>query len=512
MIKIIRLTALAALLLSGCVRVQPQIVVITATPTLAVDANTSQQLDTTLVTPIPGQDIPAIDPTPVVNNVSAAAQEYVVQPGDTLSGIAAANGVSLETLLSVNDLLDPNVLSVGQVINLPEPPSEQTNDFHILPDSRLVRGPGSKDFDVRQFIAQQPGYIHNATDIVDEVVLDAPTVVDRVSLEFSVDARLLLALLEYRSGWLSTETVSDALKTYPIQGGPSPDGFDRSGLYKQLAWTANQLNRGYYGWKYNGLSTIEFNDGTRLLYASGLNAATVGVQFFLSLNNSYLSWTQQVLPEGFYQVYSQLFGDPFANAFEPLIPVGLTQPDLTLPFTRGETWFFTGGPHGGWGTGSAWAAVDFAPPDDLPDGSPACYVSAFWATAVAPGMIVRSGGGVVILDVNGDGDESTGWTILYLHMASDGRVKAGDFVQPGDPIGHPSCEGGVSNGTHMHIGRRYNGEWLPVSSAGEIPPFVLGGWTMVGFEGQEYQGYMVNGAERRNAEQGRLAPDNRVSW
>jgi murein DD-endopeptidase MepM/ murein hydrolase activator NlpD len=116
-----------------------------------------------------------------------------------------------------------------------------------------------------------------------------------------------------------------------------------------------------------------------------------------------------------------------------------------------------------------------------------------------------------------DGDESTGWTILYLHMSSEGRVAVGSIVQPGDPIGRPSCEGGFSNGTHMHIARRYNGEWIPAScdqcQAGlETPAFNLGGWSVVGLIGQEYQGYLMNGLEQRTAEQGRLTPINRVSW
>jgi hypothetical protein len=40
----------------------------------------------------------------------------------------------------------------------------------------------------------------------------------------------------------------------------------------------------------------------------------------------------------------------------------------------------------------------------------------------------------------------------------------------------------------------------------------MSGWTLYGFSNQEYQGYMMSGGERRNAEQGRLSPDNRVSW
>ncbi len=50
---------------------------------------------------------------------------------------------------------------------------------------------------------------------------------------------------------------------------------------------------------------------------------------------------------------------------------------------------------------------------------------------------------------------------------------AGRMLNTGDPIGHPSCEGGASTGTHTHLARRYNGEWL---LADGIVPFDLGGW------------------------------------
>ncbi|MBZ0283290.1 MAG: LysM peptidoglycan-binding domain-containing protein [Anaerolineae bacterium] len=502
---------------SACVRTQPQIIVITSTPPPETSTTTPQ---------VQNQAVIPMDPQLTLTHVSTGAtsqpdvlsipEQYEVQPGDTLSAIAALHGVSIETLLSVNNLADPNILSVGQIINLPMAPSEQTNSFKIIPDSRLVRGPGSREFDIATFINQQPGFIRTATDIVDEVQVGAVEVVSRVSLEFSVDARLLLALLEYRSKWLSQNEIDETRQLYPIQGVSSPDGFDRSGLYKQLSWTANQLNRGYYGWKHQGLKTLEFDDGTRLSFASDLNAATVGLQYFLALNNNYLTWLQQVAMEGFYQIYTSYFGDPFLGAIEPLLPNPLTQPALTLPFSSGETWFFTGGAHGGWGSGSAWSAVDFAPPDDRPDGSPSCYISEFWATAVASGVITRSENGTVILDLDGDGDESTGWSVLYLHLASEGRIATGRIVQVGDQIGKPSCEGGFSNGTHIHIARRYNGEWIPVTCDGcspnNLPPFLMSGWTMYGLINQEYQGYMIKGNERRNAEQGRLAPDNRVSW
>jgi hypothetical protein len=41
---------------------------------------------------------------------------------------------------------------------------------------------------------------------------------------------------------------------------------------------------------------------------------------------------------------------------------------------------------------------------------------------------------------------------------------------------------------------------------------MLAGWVVVALRGQEYQGYLQNGGERRVAEQGRQTPINRVSW
>ena len=47
------------------------------------------------------------------------------------------------------------------------------------------------------------------------------------------------------------------------------------------------------------------------------------------------------------------------------MPENLVQPELELPFRPGDTWYFTGGPHVGWGTGLRFAGIDFAPPGEV---------------------------------------------------------------------------------------------------------------------------------------------------
>jgi LysM repeat protein len=504
---------MGALALSACIQRAPNVIYITATPESSSTAPPIQMTSTPFPT---ATSTPAPDLTPARSS-EAGGEIYVVRPGDTLIGIAAAAGTTLEALLSLNAIANPDILFVGQQIRLPAPPTEEGSRFRIIPDSRLVRAPGSAQFDIDRFVAAQGGYIRVAFETVNGAVLSGAAIVRRVALEYSVDPRLLLALLEFRAGWLTNILPDERLRDYPLGAPATASGIERKGLYRQLIWAADNLNRGYYRWKQGTMRHLEFTDGTRLLIARDLNAGTVGVQYLLSLNNTAASWQSQVSAEGFYQTYFRLHGDPFADAVEPLVPLGIQQPSFGLPFSQGETWFFTGGAHGGWGSGSAWAAVDFAPPDDLANKTSSCYISDYFATAVAPGVIARTDEGVVILDLDGDGDESTGWSVLYLHIASQDRIASGARVSLGDRIGRPSCEGGFSNGTHIHIARRYNGEWIPASCP-NCPPdyaradFVMNGWTVVALPSQEYQGFLVKDGMERIAEQFRGAVDNRVSW
>ena len=109
--------------------------------------------------------------------------------------------------------------------------------------------------------------------------------------------------------------------------------------------------------------------------------------------------------------------------------------------------------------------------------------------ASAAGQVVRSTTGVVVLDLDGDGFEQTGWDLLYLHIATKDRAPLGVWLDAGGLIGHPSCEGGIATGTHLHFARKYNGEW--VLADGPLP-FTLSGW--VAHAGKKpYEGTLTKG-------------------
>jgi murein DD-endopeptidase MepM/ murein hydrolase activator NlpD len=97
----------------------------------------------------------------------------------------------------------------------------------------------------------------------------------------------------------------------------------------------------------------------------------------------------------------------------------------------------------------------------------------------------------VALDLDGDGYEGTGWVLIYYHIAERDMVGEGVWLERDQRIGHPSCEGGRSTGTHVHMARKYNGEWLPAD--GPVP-FVMSGWRVQAGE-RIYEGRLVNGEQ-----------------
>src|SRR5690606_8899461 len=104
-----------------------------------------------------------------------------------------------------------------------------------------------------------------------------------------------------------------------------------------------------------GNVSVEFEDGLRLLYNPELNPGTVAIQYLLSRAGiSSVQWQSDVNFSGLYTTYYRYFGDPFMGAVEPLVPSTIQQPTLALPFESGVEWLYTGGPHGGWNSGSAW--------------------------------------------------------------------------------------------------------------------------------------------------------------
>lgn len=435
--------------------------------------------------PVVSPTFPAT-PTPAsVETEEPQTLVYEAQPGDSLNSVAIRFGVLPEEVASTEVLPQGNrMINPGQILLIPQRIRETTPPERWIPDSEMVFSPNASSFDIGAFVESQPGYLNRYRETVYGQWRSGAEVVAIVARNNSVNPRLLLALLEYRSGWVTDETVPEGDDfSYPM------GQIDQQipGLYRQLTWLANELGNGYYGWRAGKLTDLRFEDGATVRLAPDLNAGTVALQYFFSLDQTLSGWVAEWESERFLDIYTRFFGDPWAFDY-PLFEPGVEQPPLILPFIEGHIWSFTGGPHGAWERESAWAALDFAPAASVTG----CYVSEDWAVASAPGIVVRSEHGTVVLDLDGDGREHSGWALLYLHLAEDQRVEEGELVAAGDLLGHPSCEGGIATGTHIHLARKYNGEWILAD--GPIP-FNLDGWVAQAGS-KPYQGVLVRGDEQ----------------
>ncbi len=108
-------------------------------PTPAATATLPAAALTSATPAAPGTNPPATSPTPVALAAAPTAPQpattasppinltpgadgtvhYTIQPGDTLSGIAAEYGASADAIVQVNGITDPNLIKIGEVLRIP---------------------------------------------------------------------------------------------------------------------------------------------------------------------------------------------------------------------------------------------------------------------------------------------------------------------------------------------------------------------------------------------------------
>ncbi len=419
---------------------------------------------------------------------------YYSQSGDSLGVLAVRFGVEVSDITSTTVLPEQGFIPEGQLLLIPARLESTSSTLKLFPDTEMVNSRSALDFDVDAYVQQAGGYLSTYSETVYSLgYISGAEILRRVALDFSVHPRLLLALLEYQSGWVFGQPYNDFVRSYPM--GLEESG--QRGLYKQLVLAAGKIGTGYYGWREGTLVALKFPNGSVLRLAAELNCGTVGLMYFFSQTQDLENWAASLYAEdSFLTTYETMFGNPWmiSQNYEPIFTPDVLQPEMILPFEMGITWSYTCGPHAAWGAAEVRAALDFAPPGD----APGCVPSNHWVVSSTPGLVVRSGDGLVVVDVDGDGLEQTGWNIIYLHVATSQRVKVGTWLETGDRIGHPSCEGGISTGTHLHIARKYNGEWVPAEGPltfelsgwkAKVGSFVNSGWLINGDQVVRYNIY-----------------------
>ncbi len=466
----------------------------TSTPPVFSTIQEDQSLPGQLLLPVPlatlvptpqPTDLPTLDPT------TNPPYLYYAQAGDFLKTLSMRFAVEPGEITSSDPIPPVGLINPGQLLIIPRRLANTSSSTQIMPDSEVVFSPTAADFDVEAYVKTAGGYLSQYSQYLGETgMTSGAQVIERVATEFSINPRLLLALLEYQSHWVTGQPATLAQTDYPMGMVNIAD----KGLYQQMAWVVSLLSQGYYGWRDGSVTSVTFPDKTTLRLAPDLNAGSVALQYFFANLYDFQDWAGVLNPTGgFPAKYASLFGNPWlrAQTIEPLYPANLAQPALALPFEPGVVWAFTGGPHAAFGAAGALAALDFSPGGT----QSGCYTSDAWVDASATGVIVRAEHNQVVLDLDGDGYEQTGWTLLYMHIAAVGMIPKGTRVSVGDHLGHPSCEGGTATGVNVHLARKYNGEWILADSA---IPFVLSGW-QAHAGAAPYVGTLTNGSQVVNA-------------
>jgi LasA protease len=155
---------------------------------------------------------------------------------------------------------------------------------------------------------------------------------------------------------------------------------------------------------------------------------------------------------------------------------------LSLPWTRGETWRMTGGPHPE-RAGRPWSALDFQP------------------KSAESGKVRAARGGIVnrpcpnMVEIRHEG----GWTTVYYHLKNI-SVRDGQYVKRGAKLGWTSTRsgcGGFASGPHLHFSLKWHAEFINLRGN------AIGGWTVR--EGNvPYAGCLVRNGDRRCAPKGLL--------
>lgn len=333
----------------------------------------------------------------------------------------------------------------------------------VMPDSEVVLGPTLYGFDTAAYVAGAGGYLARHAETVGTEVWTGADAVDRVAHAYGIGPRLLLALIELRSGWVRDPNPAE--RSYPLGG-------DVPGLFNGLVAAADRLNEAYAARRFGGRDTVLLADGRTVRVDAGLNAGSFAVLSLLSSDVTAADWPALAAPSGLWSVWHNLYGhEPLYYNTSPVEWSELPPFPLRLPFADGAVWYFVEGPASPRGRGGPRASVAFAPP---PAAAAGCTPSAEWVVAAAGGTVVRSDALGVIVDSDDDRFVGSGWSITYRHLAPEERVPEGATVRAGEPIGHPSCADGPATVTRVSLARRYNGAWVPADMA--AAPLVLDGW------------------------------------
>lgn len=147
--------------------------------------------------------------------VTPAVTTYTVQPGDSLSAIAARHGATLAALIAANDIADPALIFPGQQISVPgkatapatAPNSENSFAGYTYPDATVNAAKAN-----REALAARTVPNKDQTEAL----------IRKIATQHGVEPRLALAIGWLESGWnqraVSVANAIGTMQVIPMSG------------------------------------------------------------------------------------------------------------------------------------------------------------------------------------------------------------------------------------------------------------------------------------------------------
>lgn len=150
---------------------------------------------------------------------AAADSSHVVQTGETLSGIAAAYGLPLDAVAAHNQITDVDVIYAGETLSIPGPaPSgpQLSGAYTVQPGETLTSIAAIRGTTVGQILAANPSIVDpnriyagqslnvpSGTGSTSAPVSTAnvPSLLDKYANQYGLDPALVEALAWQESGW-----------------------------------------------------------------------------------------------------------------------------------------------------------------------------------------------------------------------------------------------------------------------------------------------------------------------
>lgn len=164
----------------------------------------------------------------------------------------------------------------------------------------------------------------------------------------------------------------------------------------------------------------------------------------------------------------------FTAEVQPTYAGGDYRTGMRLPYAVGQSWSFTGGPHGWAGSDSPWSAIDLSGGDQrvlAARGGTAYTMCRGWIRVI----------------------HDRGYATDYYHLWNNINVNGagvGEGTYLGDTGTDVTC-GGAASGRHVHFALRQNNAYVPIGGHN------FGKWVIMNGS-STYQGYALHGSAQVN--------------